>query len=122
VKIGIVGSRGFRDMGIVRAFVRSLPAGTTVVSGAGKDRRDYLPLGKWGVDEHAEDEAEKCGLQVESHPADWRKYGKRAGFVRNPLIVAGSDEINAFWDGVSNGTRSTIQIANRQRKPVRIHR
>ena len=47
-------------------------------------------------------------------------YGRSAGFKRNALIVAESDEVVAFWDMKSKGTKSTIDLATKAGKPVRI--
>lgn len=109
-------------MAAVRAYVRALPSGTTVVSGAGKEKRERVPRWKWGVDEHAEDEALRRGLHVISHPAQWRRadgtVDMGAGFRRNGLIVASSGRIVAFWDGHSRGTADTISKAKKAGKPV----
>jgi hypothetical protein len=110
MRIAIVGSRGYPDLDEVRAFVRSLPSGTVVVSG-----------GAHGVDAVAENEARKCGLTVDIYLADWKNRGGAAGFLRNHTIVENADEVVAFWDGVSRGTSHTIAIARRKGKPVTIH-
>lgn len=124
MKVAIVGSRRFRAMDTVRAFVRQLPPGTIVVSGAGEERRAYLPEGAYGVDETAEDEAIKCGLVVVSYPAQWKRpdgtVDRGAGFKRNGLIAAQADRVVAFWDGQSHGTKDTIKKARKLDKPVEI--
>lgn len=62
------------------------------------------------------------GLTTEPHPADWDRLGKRAGFVRNAEMVdLGADLCLAFWDGVSKGTKSTIDLARRAGIPVRVY-
>jgi ankyrin repeat protein len=53
-------------------------------------------------------------------PADWNKYGKRAGFIRNQEIVDNSDFVIAFWDGVSNGTKHSIELAKLDKIPTLI--
>jgi hypothetical protein len=59
------------------------------------------------------------GLQV--HEADWDKHGRAAGPIRNELIVRDCDEVIAFWDGKSRGTKSTINLAHKAGKPVHIY-
>ena len=43
--------------------------------------------------------------------ADWKRYGRKAGPIRNTEIVARADAVAAFWDGKSPGTRDTITKA-----------
>ena len=52
--------------------------------------------------------------------ADWKKYGKQAGPMRNAAIVEVADIVVAFWDGVSPGTRNCIDIALRRKVPTYI--
>jgi hypothetical protein len=110
-KVAVVGSREYADLEAVHDFVLSLPAGSTVVSGGAR-----------GVDRTAELACAGRVLGLISIWPDWRKHGKKAGFLRNRDIEEISDEAEAFWDGVSSGTKSTIQLFNAAKKPVRIHR
>lgn len=125
MKVAIVGSRKFAAMDAVRAYVRRLPRDTVVVSGAGEHHREALPRAQWGVDEHAEDEAERCGLVIVSYPAQWKRpdgtIDRGAGFARNGLIAAQADRVVAFWDQKSRGTRDTIEKALKMRRPVEIY-
>lgn len=50
--------------------------------------------------------------------ADWGKYGKAAGPIRNQEIVNVSDIVIAFWNKKSRGTKDTIDKALRGNKPV----
>ncbi len=52
--------------------------------------------------------------------ADWEKYGKIAGMIRNQDIIDTSDYIIAFWDGVSRGTRDSIRRANKCKKKYKV--
>lgn len=101
MRLALVGSRQFPDEQLVRNWVQALPKGTVVVSGGCPDSPDA-----W-----AEDEARKLGLEVKIWPADWNKHGKAAGMIRNKDVVADSDRVDAFWDGESKGTASTIRLA-----------
>jgi predicted Rossmann fold nucleotide-binding protein DprA/Smf involved in DNA uptake len=108
-KVAIVGSRDYKDLDDVRKYVSSLPKGTMVISGGAK-----------GVDTAAAIAARERGLEKKEYLPQWHEYGKRAAFIRNTMIVKMSDEVVAFWDGKSKGTKMTIDIANKAGKPVRI--
>lgn len=110
-KVAIVGSREGVSRLRVGAYVCSLPKDTIIVSGGAR-----------GVDQAAEFYAKHAGLEIIVFPAEWDKYGKRAGFVRNKLIVDAADRIVAFWDGASKGTKHTIDLALKQGKPVEVIR
>lgn len=50
-----------------------------------------------GADAIAKQWAKDHGVRHEPHPADWKRYGKRAGFVRNNAMVdLGADECLAY--------------------------
>ena len=63
--------------------------------------------------------AQERGLVYERYPADWARYGKRAGFIRNKAMADHSDMLLAFWDGESKGTRNMIKTMLKQGKPVK---
>ena len=52
--------------------------------------------------------------------ANWKEYGKNAGFIRNELIVKKSDVIFAFWDYKSAGTKNTIDFCYKYNKNLNI--
>lgn len=52
--------------------------------------------------------------------ADWKKFGNAAGPMRNEKIIDQCDQVIAFWSGKSPGTKSSINIAYKQKKPVHI--
>ena len=67
-----------------------------------------------GADALGERFAEEHGLQCEIHPADWGKYGRSAGPIRNAEMAEVSDALIAFWDGQNPGTRSMIELARKK--------
>ena len=62
-----------------------------------------------GVDMMAEKYAEEKGFVTEIFPADWKRYGRAAGPVRNKIMVDKCDRVIAFWDNKSRGTASLIK-------------
>jgi len=102
MKIGIIGSRLFNDydkfLDILRLF--SISCSDEIISGGAR-----------GADSLAERYAEYYGIPIKVFKADWNKYGKRAGFLRNTDIVKESDMIIAFWDGQSRGTKDSLDKA-----------
>jgi hypothetical protein len=62
-----------------------------------------------GVDRTGAAWAKARRYKQESHPADWAKWGKRAGPIRNQeMLESGIDAAIFFWDGKSPGTRDMI--------------
>ena len=61
-------------------------------------------------------------FDVEEYPADWDKYGKKAGYVRNVEMAENADALIAFWDGKSKGTKHMIDIATERNKTKRVIR
>lgn len=110
MKIAIVGSRDYPDIAAVRAYVALLPANTIIVSGGAR-----------GVDSIAENAARERGMECLIFKPDWDRDGKSAAFVRNATIAEECDEMVAFWDGKSRGTKSAIQYARDLRKTVTVY-
>lgn len=55
-------------------------------------------------------------------PANWDKYSKRAGFIRNQDMGNFADGLLAFWNGESRGTAHMIDYMKQLNKPVHIIR
>ena len=74
-----------------------------------------------GADKLGEYWAETTGYQVERYPADWNKYGKRAGYIRNKQMAEVADALIAFNKSPNgtNGTNNMIQIMKEMKKSVR---
>lgn len=60
------------------------------------------------------------GITVTPFPADWDKHGKSAGYIRNKEMSEYADELIAYWDGKSNGTKNMIDLMAAARKPTTI--
>jgi hypothetical protein len=76
--------------------------------------------GARGVDTFGEQWAYFNNIEVTRYPADWKKYGKKAGFVRNAEMARYADALIAFWDGKSKGTEHMIKVMNDLKKPTMV--
>jgi len=101
MRLAVVGSRNYEPLEDVRIFIRSLTPETVIISGGAR-----------GVDRTAAEEAKKRGLAVEVFLPNWAMYPRSAGLIRNSRIVDECDELVAFWDGKSPGTRDSVKKAS----------
>ena len=67
-----------------------------------------------GADRFGERYAKENGIEVEKYPADWDKYGKSAGYIRNSQMADIADALIAVWNGTSKGTEHMINIARKK--------
>jgi hypothetical protein len=73
-----------------------------------------------GADLLGERYAREHGLELSVFPAEWNRYGRRAGFIRNTQMAEFASEegvegaLIAFWDGESRGTMMMIGIAEKK--------
>lgn len=74
-----------------------------------------------GVDFLARQYAKQHHIACASFEANWDKFGKSAGPIRNKKIVKACDELIAFWDGISKGTKNSIKFAIDMKKPIHIY-
>lgn len=71
-----------------------------------------------GVDKEGESWAKSFGLPIKIFPAEWEKYGKKAGYIRNKQMIDDADALIAIWDGKSKGTKITIDLATKKGIPI----
>ena len=113
MKVLICGSRDWKNREIICSWLSKLQNWRfdTVIEGEAK-----------GADSIARDEAEKMGVVILKFPADWNKYHKAAGVIRNKQMLEEGrpDLIVAFHDNIENskGTKDTIQQGLRLKIPV----
>ena len=75
-----------------------------------------------GADTYGAMYARDNNIPIRHCPADWEKYGVRAGYVRNEQMGNCADELIAFWDGISPGTKHMIDYMNSLKKKVTVIR
>ncbi len=105
--LGIVGSRSFNNYNLFLKKIEEIGNPDKIISG-----------GTIGADKMAERYAFENNIEIVIYKPDWKKHGPAAGPIRNKSIVENSDIIIAFWDGVSKGTLSSINMANKLGKKL----
>lgn len=106
MKIAIIGSRNL----IVNNLEKYLPEGVTeIVSGGAR-----------GIDTCAKEYAVANDLKLTEFLPEYEKYGRGAPLKRNLLIINYADEVIAFWDGSSHGTKYVIENCKKKNKKVTV--
>lgn len=107
-KVLVCGDRNWTDRLSIRTWLRGLQKEgyDTVIEGEAR-----------GADTIAREEAELLGMTVEKYSADWKKYGKAAGPIRNAeMLKADPDLVLAFHSDIlkSKGTSNMIRQAKKR--------
>jgi len=76
--------------------------------------------GARGVDTFAHKWAIEKGYKTKVFEANWEKYGKSAGMIKEMAEYA--DGLIAIWDGESRGTKNMIEMMSGLGKTVAIER
>ena len=114
MKVVISGSRTLTNKRLVESYLETCEFNITTLI-CGYDPEKKLPK---GVDEIAYNWAKSKGIATETYPADWDKFGKTAGILRNKQMVQLADALVAIWDGSSRGTLSTINFWKQKAKII----
>lgn len=116
MRILVCGDRNLTDYWLVKSHledrdVNSLDEENVIISGGAR-----------GADTLAERFANQFAMKVEIYKADWEKYGKAAGHIRNKqMLVEGKpDKVIAFLATGSKGTANMIRQAIEAGIPVEI--
>lgn len=111
MKTIIAGSRDIMDKYVVSWAVHdSIFKVTEIVSGGAR-----------GVDRLGEDYAEERGIPLKICPANWTKFGRAAGYIRNEEMAKYADALIAVWDGESKGTGHMIDLAHKHNLEVYVY-
>lgn len=105
-RVLVCGSRDYTDENKIAGVMLNLSIGTTIIEGGAK-----------GADTIARSFAVRWGLDFEEYPANWKKYGKAAGPIRNKqmLIEGKPDLVLAFYSAKkkSKGTKNMVEQAEK---------
>lgn len=118
MKVLVCGDREWSNRELIKSRLSGLldrekPGDITVIHGACR-----------GADRIAGEVAKELGMQVEEHPADWRRHAKWAGPKRNrdrEMLDREPDLVLAFHNYLerSKGTIDTIREA--KRRGINVH-
>lgn len=106
MKILICGDRNYRDYWAIYDVISKLDKNSIIIHGAAK-----------GTDTIAGMIATKLGLAVIPVKAEWKKYGKAAGPIRNRIMLEMKpDLVIAFHNNIENskGTKDCIEEAKKR--------
>jgi len=114
-RVVVAGSRDYNDYLKAKKYIEYAISGV----------KDYCTMvfisgGCRGADMLGERYAKENGYKIARYPADWEKYGRSAGPIRNRKMADISDLVICFWDGKSRGTKSMIDYCRKIGKPIKV--
>lgn len=114
-KIIINGSRDFHNHTYLRLILKDY----IMTNQINPELIEIISGGAKGADILAIKFAKEYNLNYKIMNADWNKYGKRAGIIRNAEMltyaISNPNDIAiliSFWNGNSKGTKHMIDISN----------
>ncbi len=107
------GDPGWTNREAIHRELEKLPADTVIIEGEAE-----------GADLLARDVAEVMGFTVEPYPAEWKRYGRAAGPIRNRQMLdeGQPDLVLAFHADIaaSTGTADMLGQAKKRGIPTRL--
>lgn len=73
-----------------------------------------------GADSLGERYAKENGYLIDDKPAEWDKYGKAAGYIRNEEMAKVAEACVVFWDGKSRGSKHMIDLAKKYNLKLKV--
>lgn len=107
----VCGDRHWSNRAAIIKRLKQLPLDTLILHG-----------GASGADSIAGEEALKLGLEVKVFPANWDKYGRAAGPIRNiEMLDQNPQLVIAFHPNLtqSRGTAHTVREA--RKRQIKVH-
>lgn len=116
MKLIIAGGRDFADYRLLENECKSFIAKNTFLkegNASTLEAKDITIIsGKaLGADLLGERFASKFGFTILEFPADWDRFGRSAGYIRNKQMAEIATHCICFWDGESKGTKHMIDLA-----------
>ena len=112
MRVIIAGGRDFNSYSILNKVVsKIINIKEDIIISGGARGADSLGA-DWALDHF---------VPLEVHPANWDRYGKSAGYIRNAEMGECADTLIAFWDGKSKGTLNMIKTMQVNGKPYYVY-
>lgn len=105
MKLIIAGGRDFNNYSLLKKTIDKYILGA--------DKVEIITGGAMGADALGVNYSISMGIPIRVIKADWVKYGKSAGPIRNAEMATNATDCICFWDGVSRGTASMINEAKK---------
>lgn len=110
----VAGSRNFNDYDLftteLTKYTESLQKPILFISGGASSGADDLII-RWCLEKE-----QPCRKVL----AEWQKYGKSAGYIRNTEMAKDATHLLAFYDGCSPGTKHMLNIAQAKNISINI--
>ena len=101
MKVIVAGGRDFTDKELLFTTLDDLNTQITITEIVCGGAKGADSLGKlWALSRN---------IKVIDIEADWERYGKSAGFIRNRQMGDYADYLVAFWNSTSPGTKHMIE-------------
>lgn len=107
--IAVTGSKLFHDNQLFYKILDNEKNISLLISGAAS-----------GTDTLARNYAILNNIPFLEYPPDYINFGSTAKHIRDRMIVDSCGKLIAFWDGLCEGTRYTIEYAKMTDKPLLI--
>jgi YspA, cpYpsA-related SLOG family len=113
MRVLVCGGRGFYDWRLLEQTLYELNKEDEI--------NDLIHGGANGADSLAHQWGLYNGVSIHAFPADWEKYGKAAGPIRNKQMLdeGKPDLVVAFIGPGSKGTRNMVDQAKKAGVPVK---
>lgn len=112
MKLIVAGSRDFGNYQLLAKHLDEINSKygiTEIVSGTAK-----------GADSLGELYAKINNIPIKKFPADWNRYGRSAGYIRNKDMAHYADACICFWINKSKGTGHMINLAKEYKIRLRV--
>lgn len=112
-RVLVCGDREWTAIEPIRAVLQKYPPGTVVIHGAAR-----------GADTLADQVAKELGFDVDPYPADWKKFKKAAGPIRNSQMLAEGHptEVHAFHNALEHSTGTKDMVIKAEHAGLRVTR